>query len=362
LNPFLLLAVDLLQHGGIQRVSRSLLAGLAEQGPVDAWSLHDRVRWPDAPPLAQIRAFAGSTSRFALAALRATLQPPRLVVAAHVQLAPIAIPLAWRGSPLVIYIHGVEVWRPPTVGERVAMSRAVRVLANSRFTLQRMEQFYGQLPAGIGEVLPPGIPDRPLPGRPGDPHMVLMVGRMTAEDRYKGHDELLEIWPSIVHKLPDARLVFVGDGDDRGRLEQKSRQLELSSRVEFTGMVDDHAIEALYARAAVVALASRFEGFGLVLLEAMRACRPVLAAPGAAEEIVEPEKTGLIADPARPAELRTALLTLLSDPVRARGMGEAGRRRFEERFTERRFHAGLRNVVAGIGVATGSAPLGEHLT
>jgi glycosyltransferase involved in cell wall biosynthesis len=361
MNPFLLLTIDLLQHGGIQRVSRSLLAGLAEQGPVDAWSLHDRVPWPDAPPLAQIRAFAGSTPRFALAALRAALQPPRLVVAAHVQLAPIALPLAWRGSPLIIYIHGVEVWRQPTSGERLAMSRAVRVVANSRFTLQRMEEFYGQLPIGIGQVLPPGIADRPVRESAGEPHLVLMVGRMTAEDRYKGHDELLEIWPSIVNAVPDARLVFVGDGDDRARLEVKSRQLELSSCVEFTGTVDDQAIEELYARAAVVALASRFEGFGLVLLEAMRASRPVLAAPGAAEEIVEPEKTGLIADPAHPAALRTALLTLLGDPARARGMGAEGRRRFEERFTERRFHAGLRNVIAGIGAAAGSAPLGEPL-
>jgi glycosyltransferase involved in cell wall biosynthesis len=360
MNPFLLLAVDLVQHGGIQRVSRSLLAGLAKQGPVDAWSLHDRVAWHDAPPLVHMRAFAGSTPRFALAALRATLQPPRLVVATHAQLAPIALPLAWRGSPLIIYIHGVEVWRQPTAPERAAMSRAARVVANSRFTLQRMEEFYGPLPDGIGEVLPPGIPDRPVPGRP-ESQMVLVVGRMTAEDRYKGHDELLEIWPSIVNEVPDAQLVFVGDGDDRGRLEQKSRQLELSSRVEFTGTIDDQALEELYARAAVVALASRLEGFGLVLLEAMRASRPVLAAPGAAEEIVEPEKTGLIADPAQPAALRTALLTLLGDPMRARAMGEAGRRRFEERFTERRFHAGLRNVVAGIGVATGSAPLGEHL-
>jgi phosphatidyl-myo-inositol dimannoside synthase len=362
MNPFLLLAVDLVQHGGIQRVSRSLLTGLAAQGPVDAWSLHDRTPWPDAPRDARVRAFAGSTTRFALAALRATRQPPRLVVAAHVQLAPIALPLAWRGSPLIIYIHGVEVWRRPTAAERAAMSRAVRVVANSQFTLRRMEEFYGKLPAGIGEVLPPGIPDRRVPGRCGEPHMVLVVGRMTAEDRYKGHDELLELWPSIVNVIPEARLVFVGDGDDRRRLERKSRQLELSSRVEFTGLVDDAAIEDLYARAAVVALASRFEGFGLVLLEAMRAARPVLAAPGAAEEIVEPDKTGLIADPADPAALQAALLTLLGDPARARDMGEAGRRRFEERFTERRFHAGLRRVVAGVGVASGSAPLGEQLS
>jgi glycosyltransferase involved in cell wall biosynthesis len=89
-------------------------------------------------------------------------------------------------------------------------------------------------------------------------------------------------------------------------------------------------------------LPSSGEGFGLVYLEAMRAGRPCVAARGgAAEEIVTPDVTGILVDPSEPAELQGALARLARHVVLAEALGVAGRRRFEQHFTESRFRSRL---------------------
>ena len=341
-------------------MSRSLLAGLASIGGVDVWSLRDRVALAGLPDGVSIRAFDGSSTRFAAAGVAAALQPARLVVASHVQLAPVALPAAWRGSPLVIYLHGVEVWRPLSALQRAAVRQARRVLANSRFTVRTMEGFNGSL-GNDAMVVPPGIPDRPRALRPGKQNVVLVVARMTVEDRYKGHDQLIELWPAVVEEMPDAQLVFVGDGDDRARLEEKARESGSGAHIEFTGVVDESRLHELYEEAGLIALPSRFEGFGLVIIEAMRAGRPVVAAPGAAEEIVERGVTGIIADPVDPAALKAAILSLMTSAARARAMGDAGRRRYEQYFTEARFHAKLAEVLSDVRSSAGSASVKAHV-
>ena len=94
-------------------------------------------------------------------------------------------------------------------------------------------------------------------------------------------------------------------------------------------------------RSAAFAMPSRNEGFGLVYLEAMKAGKPCVAARGsAAEEIVADGETGLLVEPG-PEPLAAALAALLDDPARATRLGEAGRRRWEERLSFARFREAL---------------------
>jgi glycosyltransferase involved in cell wall biosynthesis len=90
----------------------------------------------------------------------------------------------------------------------------------------------------------------------------------------------------------------------------------------------------LYSAAAVFACPSVYEPFGLINLEAM-ACETavVASAVGGILEVVEDGKTGILVPPGRPDELAAALKRLLDDPRQARAMGQAGRRRVEERFS-----------------------------
>jgi len=263
-------------------------------------------------------------------------------------------------APYAVWVHGIEVWRPLALLERRALRGSDQVLASSAATLARGEPF---LPPGLAasplhpvlEGWPSAAGNAPLPAdSAGSPELpegigrgfVLIVGRMAASERYKGHDELLEALPALARTVPHARLVIAGGGDDRRRLEAKAEALGVAGRTCFTGFVGEAALAELYRRAAVFAMPSRGEGFGLVYLEAMRAGVPVVALDGtAAAEIVVPGETGVLVPPddrARlPGELARALAGLLNDPERARALGAAGRERWQRCFSPERFRASL---------------------
>src|SRR5262249_40242864 len=124
----------------------------------------------------------------------------------------------------------------------------------------------------------------------------LIVSRLWSQERYKGHDWLIDIWPGVRRRVPDARLVAVGDGDDRPRLEGRVRTDGLGAAVRFTGKIDDEALAAVYRASAFYVMPSTNEGFGLTYLEAMRAGKPCVALHGAADEIVVDGETGFLLD------------------------------------------------------------------
>ena len=169
----------------------------------------------------------------------------------------------------------------------------------------------------------------------------LIVGRLAAAERYKGHDRLIQDWPRLMHNVPDARLIVVGDGDDRPRLQSLAAERGLADVIRFAGRVSVAALEGYYQRAAFFVMPSTGEGFGLAYLEAMRAGRACVAAPGAAAEIVEDGVSGLIVDPARPGELFRALLRLFQDQPLSAALGRAGAARVACEFEPRHFSVRL---------------------
>jgi glycosyltransferase involved in cell wall biosynthesis len=98
----------------------------------------------------------------------------------------------------------------------------------------------------------------------------------------------------------------------------------------------------------MLVLPSPREGFGLVFLEAMSFGRPCIAAPGAAQEIIEDGVSGLIVDPAEPRALAAAIVRLFDDPALANDMGSKGRRRVHDRFGPQRFADDLARVVGPV--------------
>jgi phosphatidylinositol alpha-1,6-mannosyltransferase len=174
------------------------------------------------------------------------------------------------------------------------------------------------------------------------PRAVIVVARMIAAERYKGHDQLLEAWPLVAARFPDARLVLAGTGDDVPRLKAKAAALGLGSKAIFTGFVSRPVLTSLYQHAAVFAMPSREEGFGLVYLEAMVHGLPCIGSiHDAAGDVIEDGKTGFLVDQANTEELADRLLCLLSDGNRRAEMGAAGRRRVEQHFTYERFRQRL---------------------
>lgn len=316
------------------------------------------------------RGFAGQQGALAMAAWRRQLAGGR-VACVYDLLGPARVQ-AWLPAPVrapyMVTLYGIEVWRRLSGTRRRALRRATVRLATSAYTLAEARQVNGDM--GPVEVLPLCLEERPLAGevdaalleRAGR-DFLLIVGRMAATERYKGHDQLLaalqrlqadgNLRPrlqadgSVRPRLQAdggfrPRLIIAGDGDDRPRLEALAASLGVSGSVTFTGFVSEATLAELYRRAAVFVMPSRGEGFGLVYLEAMRAGRPCVAAhASAAAELVEDGESGLLVDPLDPAALAAALARLLASTELANRLGQAGRRRFERLYTPERFRARL---------------------
>lgn len=273
---------------------------------------------------------------------------PDLVVFSHLSVARAqrTVPPAVR-RPYVIFLHGIEAWGAPLPEDRLSVLRgAAALLSNSHYTARRFERMYPDLAPVMACPLALLPSDSDAVSDPRDeavlgnvrPNSVLIVGRMSAAERYKGHDELLDVWPVVRESVADAQLVIAGGGDDAARLAARSRELGLADSVFFTGRVSDSTLAALYERCAAFGMPSRGEGFGIVYLEAMRAGRPCLASleDGGAEVVVDGE-TGLLVPRSDPAALAAAVVALLSNREMARAMGAAGRVRFEREFSFERF-------------------------
>jgi phosphatidylinositol alpha-1,6-mannosyltransferase len=165
--------------------------------------------------------------------------------------------------------------------------------------------------------------------------IVLTVGRLVER---KGHDKVIEAFPAVLEKIPNARYVIVGDGQERGNLEIKARELGLSGQIIFTGAVDDAERDVFYQLSDVFITVSRqirgdVEGFGTVYLEANQYGKPVIAGnSGGAGEAVINGLNGLLINPSNREEIAAAIIKLLSDNDFALKLGKEGQERVEREF------------------------------
>jgi phosphatidyl-myo-inositol dimannoside synthase len=289
---------------------------------------------------AAVAGAGGSSARFVAAALRAAAAPRSgtRVIVTHLHLAPAALPFAVRGVPVTTLLCGVEAWKPLRRLHRAALNRSAGLIAISAFTRDRFHMANPLFAGRRLDVCHPGVEAATAADHRDDQAVcALIVGRMAAEERYKGHDPLIEIWRDVVAAVPDACLRIAGDGNDRARLEQKAAALGLGDRVVFLGSLDEAALRREYARCTAFVMPSRDEGFGFVFVEAMRAARACVGSRGAASEIILDGDTGWLVDPGDPVQLREAVVRLLRDRADAAVMGARGRLRFLDQFTEQRF-------------------------
>lgn len=154
----------------------------------------------------------------------------------------------------------------------------------------------------------------------------------------KGHAHLLEAVALLREDFPALRLLVVGAGVERGRLEEQAEELGLAHTVLFTGFRTD--VADLLRAADLFVLPSLREGMPNTALEAMAAGLPVVAAAvDGVPEVVMEEETGLLVPPGNPQGLRDAIGRLLTEPAFAQALGQAGRERVAEHFSTERMLA-----------------------
>jgi glycosyltransferase involved in cell wall biosynthesis len=170
------------------------------------------------------------------------------------------------------------------------------------------------------------------------PHGAPIVGTVGALVPHKGHRHFVAAAARVLRKVPDARFLIVGEGDERPALEAQIRQLKLEKHVILAGWRPD--VLSVHKAFDLFVLSSVTEGLGTALLDAMACRRAVVATrTGGVDEAVAEDRTGLLVEPHDEPALARAIITLLGDEPARRRMGEAGRARVEEKFSVERMVA-----------------------
>jgi phosphatidylinositol alpha-1,6-mannosyltransferase len=296
-------------EGGISRLMRTYLKALcdlaAPAGTVRLLALND-------PTISAASLAAYSNDRLQswsacgrrkFQFIRDTLRLSRgydTLICGHVFMLPAAWLARLLNPRLRYYLvaHGIEVWRPFSFAERLALRGATKILCVSDYTRRELTR-HCPLPNDRTAVLPNALDPsfaiargRPLPECPP---VILTVTRLTHADRYKGVEHLIAALPAIRAAIPDATLRIIGRGDDVPRLTALRDSLGLTAAIDFLGYVDDQRLTEELLTCRLFALPSEREGFGLVFLEAMAHSRPCLAArAGGAPEVLT-DDTGVLA-------------------------------------------------------------------
>lgn len=255
-------------------------------------------------------------------------------------------------TPTVVTMHSTEYGRcgnnfydGPSARVRFlehrGVSEADRVITVSK-TLQREISWMFEIPAEEMAVIYNGIRPCPTADQPSarevrERHglvlqapVVLFAGRMTCQ---KGPDLLLGAVPEVLRQAPKTQFVFAGEGDLRPRLEAEARHREIAQACRFLGHRSAEELKALYCAADLVVVPSRNEPFGIVILEAWNASRPVVATEnGGPSEFVWHEVTGVkIRD--REDSIAWGLNRVLQNPTWGAWMGRNGRVAVETAFS-----------------------------
>jgi glycosyltransferase involved in cell wall biosynthesis len=175
--------------------------------------------------------------------------------------------------------------------ERLHTQRAARVIATSRYSAGRAREFYGlaQLPAVVPELIDlrawKELLDQSSTAPNSSCFTVLFVGRFY---RRKRIDRLLQAAALLRREIPDLEVRLVGNGPCARRWRRLAAQLQLGRTVRWLGDVTRAQLAGEYRRADAFCLPSVQEGFGIVLLEAMAAGKPIIAARAGAIPEVAP--------------------------------------------------------------------------
>jgi glycosyltransferase involved in cell wall biosynthesis len=182
---------------------------------------------------------------------------------------------------------------------------------------------------GLDEL--PAAPSDPTPaqaGVPADAPLAVAVGRLITQ---KDHATMLRAFARVHGNLPEARLAILGSGPLEAETRALTAELGLAEAVVLPGRTD---IRDWLERANVFVHSSRWEGFGIVLLEAMLAGLPIVATRvSAVPEVVVEGETGMLVAVGDDAGLATHLESLLTDAEQAASLGEAGRQRALTEFS-----------------------------
>jgi len=339
--------------GGMAQFNREMLRALCSHSDVSEVVAVPRLGSTEAETLPAKLSYVteglNSKSKYFTTLLKVARTDPAfdLIMVGHLNLLPLIHVVRWHvRAPVLLIVHGLEAWLRRTSLFRLMVRQLDAVVSVSRLTRDRFCAWSGFRVDRVF-VLPNGVDlthFRPGPKNPqllqryglNGKTVLLTLGRLETSERLKGFDEILEIMPELSKQIPEISYLIVGDGTDRGRLEQKARSLGIADYVVFTGFVPETEKPDYFRLADAYVMPSRGEGFGIVFLEAMACGVPVMASKiDGSREAVCDGRLGIVVDPGNPGEIRSGILEALSRP---RGIRPPGLEYYSETNFAQRAH------------------------
>lgn len=267
------------------------------------------------------------------------------------------------GIPCIVHtIHGLpfhpfERWHRNliyTAAERWAAKRCHRIITVAEaMTVQALQAKVGRPEQYV--TIYSGMEVEPFLSPPVDRQTVraqwnfkpdeIVIAKVARLFELKGHDDVLAAGAVLIRQFPQIRLLFIGGGIWRERLQVKAESLGIGSNVIFTGLVPPGKIPELLSASDIVVHASYREGLARVLPQALLSGKPVVSyAVDGAPEVVLPDQTGYLATVGNIEELTEGLRKLIVDPEKRRRFGETGRQLFTEQFRHETMTARIRQL------------------
>lgn len=270
----------------------------------------------------------------------------------------------------VAITHGHEVGWAFTPGLKQTFQKIVKDVDKltylTKFTFEQISEAISSDQLEKFEQLTPGIdinmfnPENKTNGqsqkirerfRLGNKPVVVCVSRLMAR---KGQDTLIEVWPEVLKKVPDAHLLIVGGGSLKQSLHKKTFDNNVHTSVTITGAVDWKELPGFYAAGDVFAMPVRtrnlgfdVEGLGIVYLEASATGIPVIAGnSGGAPEAVIDGVTGFVLNPNNQMILAEKIIELLLNKELSNRLGKQGRSWIEKQWQWPSRHLQLKNLLS----------------
>ena len=270
----------------------------------------------------------------------------------------------------VAITHGHEVGWAFTPGLKQTFQKIVKEVDKltylTKFTFEQISEAISSDQLEKFEQLTPGIdinmfdPENKNNGqsqkirerfRLGNKPVVVCVSRLMAR---KGQDTLIEVWPEVLKKVPDAHLLIVGGGSLKQSLHKKTFDNNVHTSVTITGAVDWKELPGFYAAGDVFAMPVRtrnlgfdVEGLGIVYLEASATGIPVIAGnSGGAPEAVFDGVTGFVLNPNNQMILAEKIIELLLNKELINRLGKQGRSWIEKQWQWPSRHLQLKNLLS----------------
>lgn len=314
--------------GGIERVTTVVATMLSESSyRVSIVCLQGGAPYFELPPHIRLVYLQGLSGRTRTAKLRAWIhrEHPAAVVVSGTN-RPLFILQAAKGYPIIAWEHlNITISSHPLHGiyRRCYARHATMIVTLSEADA---EAWHERMPHARVTCIPnPATLPPATPSRLETPH-ILAIGRLAGQ---KGFDLLIQAWAMIAPKHPDWRLRIIGSGRKEKQLKALSSKLGITDRIDMIPATKDVIPE--YQNASVYALTSRYEGFGLVLVEAMQMGLPIVSfdCPHGPAEIVSHGETGLLVPNGDIPAFAHALDRMLSSPDLRRTMSAEALRQVE---------------------------------